>query len=305
MVPLKAGDRRLETSLPEVGGVTIDQLLLSSWATSALPFPPASEARRDLMNTTVGATSFTGSIENAKGSYWLVLGQSVDPGWELSLDGHKLGEPTLVNGFATGWKVDIPDNGPHTFSVRWAPQRPINLAVIVSAISLLVVAALAMRRPKHVAAEEIQANTVLRYVHPSVVVLLVLGTFGIAAGAIPGLVAGVTALLLEQYPQLQGALAWVPVGLVGFVALAKAVRQIVEQPQPGLGWVTADRWIDVVAWAAVALAVTVALANSDRRPLPRVLRFPDGDTTSPIVPEDVGLAPGTLVGTAPTSHPDD
>ncbi len=305
MVELNPGDHTLETSLPEAGGVSIDQLLLSSWSTSGLPLPPTSGEPRDLAEASVGTTSFTGSIENAKGSYWLVLGQSIDPGWELSLDGHKLGEPTLVNGFATGWKVDIPDNGPHTFSVRWAPQRPINLAVIVSAISLLVVAALALRRPKHIAAEEIQANTVLRYVHPSVVVLLVLGTFGIAAGAIPGLVAGVTALLLEQYPQLQRPLAWVPVGLVGFVALAKAVRQILEQPQPGLGWVTADRWIDVVAWAAVALAVTVALANSDRRPLPRVLRFPDGDTTSPVVPEDVGLAPGTLVGTATNPRPHD
>jgi len=99
---------------------------------------------------------------------------------------------------------------------------------------------------------------------------------------LPGLVAGVTALLIEQYPQLQRGLAWVPVGLVGFVAVAKAVRQILDQPPAGLGWVTADRWIDVVAWAAVALAVTVALANSDRRPLPRILRFPDGDTTSPV-----------------------
>jgi arabinofuranan 3-O-arabinosyltransferase len=305
MNALKPGEHTLETALPEVGGVTIDQLLLSSWTSAGLPIEPSSETAGDLTDTTVGATSFTGSIKDAKGSYWLVLGQSVDPGWELSLDGHKLGEPTLVNGFATGWKVDIPDDGAHTFSVRWAPQRPINLAVIVSAISLVVVAALALRRPKHIAAEEMQANTVLRYVHPSVVVLLVLGTFGIAAGAIPGLVAGVTALLIEQYPQLQRALAWVPVGLVGFVAVAKAVRQIFEQPAPGLSWVTADRWIDVVAWAAVALAVTVALANSDRRPVPRVLRFPDGDMTSPVVPEDVGLAPGALVGTSTRPHPDD
>ncbi len=303
MAQLNPGNHTLETSLPEVGGVSIDQLLLSSWSTSGLPLAPTGEEPRDFADASVGTTSFNGSIENAKGSYWLVLGQSIDPGWELSLDGHKLGEPTLVNGYATAWKVDIPDNGPHTFSVRWAPQRAINLAVIVSAISLLVVAALALRRPKHIAAEEIQANTVLRYVHPSVVVLLVLGTFGIAAGAIPGLVAGVTALLIEQYPQLQRGLAWVPVGLVGFVAVAKAVRQILDQPPAGLGWVTADRWIDVVAWAAVALAVTVALANSDRRPLPRILRFPDGDTTSPVVPEDVGLAPGTLVGTG--THPDD
>ena len=55
-----------------------------------------------------GRTSFDLSVTGAtKGQpFWLVLGQSNNSGWTASVDGHDLGKPQLVDGYANGWLID-------------------------------------------------------------------------------------------------------------------------------------------------------------------------------------------------------
>jgi hypothetical protein len=80
----------------------------------------------------------------------LVMGQSINAGWTATVNGHGLGVPVLVDGFANGWRVDPGKLGPAgaggslTVLLRWAPQRRVNVALIVSAAALVLCLALVL-----------------------------------------------------------------------------------------------------------------------------------------------------------------
>ncbi len=79
--------------------------------------------------------------------FWLVLGQSHNVGWTATADGESLGEPELVDGFANGWLV-TPTSESFDVDLRFAPQRRVDLAIVVSAIAALVCLVLLIRRPR-------------------------------------------------------------------------------------------------------------------------------------------------------------
>jgi arabinofuranan 3-O-arabinosyltransferase len=96
------------------------------------------------------ASSVTMRIATTPGAapFWLVFGQSLDTGWHASANGHSLGKPVLVNGYANGWLVTPPaGGGPITVSLTFAPQRIVNLALLLSALGILLAIALALIRP--------------------------------------------------------------------------------------------------------------------------------------------------------------
>jgi len=78
-----------------------------------------------------------------------VLGQSHSPGFTATTaDGVDLGEPTVVNGYANGWLVDPAEVGPDaTITVAWTPQRVVWVALVLSAVGVLVCLALLVRPP--------------------------------------------------------------------------------------------------------------------------------------------------------------
>ena len=96
-----------------------------------------------------GRTSFDLSVTGAtKGQpFWLVLGQSNNSGWTASVDGHDLGKPQLVDGYANGWLID-PGAGNVAVALRWTPQRNVWIALAVSLVGVLLCLFLAIRRPR-------------------------------------------------------------------------------------------------------------------------------------------------------------
>lgn len=238
-------------------GIVVDQLIFHADASTPLladdrPAPPID----DLTRTDTG---FRARVDNAQGVYWLVQAASADPGWAASIGASSVGAPILVNGFGSAWFVEVPDNRRQTISIHMAAQGKINVAVLLSAVIVLVVlvvAVLAARRP--VTEDEIRPPEPLRFLHTTIVALIALGVFSLGAGPIPGLVAGAAALVLDTRLGWRRWITWIP----GLVILVLAVVAAVDRNRPLGGWA------DVAVWSAVALASTAALVDSERRPPP-------------------------------------
>jgi Alpha-(1->3)-arabinofuranosyltransferase len=231
--------------------------------------------------TTRGPTYATITVPDASQPLWVVYGASIDEGWSGDLDGRELDPPRRANGYAFSWPIISDDADSHTVEVRWSPQRAINVTVMVSSAGLLLALVLVIRprrrrtKPAAPAAAPPTPDP-RRYVHPLVVVIVSLGVFGLTAGPIPGIAAGLTALVLEQRPHLFNRLAWLPTVLLAGAGIGRAVWQVVEDPPPGPGWPSGAPLVDEVVWIAIAMATAMALANTDRpavhAPLPPAVR---------------------------------
>ena len=69
--------------------------------------------------------------------FWLVLGQSLSPGWTASAAGiGDLGQPRLVDGYANGWLVTAP-NPSFDVTMTWTPQTRVWISLALSAVALL------------------------------------------------------------------------------------------------------------------------------------------------------------------------
>lgn len=86
-----------------------------------------------------GRTSSRLRVTGADRPFWLVLGQSFNEGWQAKADGKDLGAPTLVDGYANGWRVPAARDGrPIEITLEWTPQRTVWIALGLSAAAMLL-----------------------------------------------------------------------------------------------------------------------------------------------------------------------
>jgi arabinofuranan 3-O-arabinosyltransferase len=78
----------------------------------------------------------------------LRLGEAHDARWVLEVDGTDAGEPIVLDGWSTGWRID---GEAHRLVVRFGPQSAVEATFVASAASLVVVTALAVLPPGLVA----------------------------------------------------------------------------------------------------------------------------------------------------------
>jgi arabinofuranan 3-O-arabinosyltransferase len=83
--------------------------------------------------------TWTTTVTGAQQPYWVVLGQSLSPGFRATTSaGVDLGPPTLVNGFANGWLIDPAEVGAdQTITITWAPQRLVWFGLGASVLGVL------------------------------------------------------------------------------------------------------------------------------------------------------------------------
>ena len=70
--------------------------------------------------------------------FWLVLGQSDNRGWSLSVPGAEVGERQIVDGYANGWLVTPDRAGRLSMALTWTPQRLVWIALALSGLMVAV-----------------------------------------------------------------------------------------------------------------------------------------------------------------------
>ncbi len=221
-VAIPAGSTLLRTEPGSTSGFDLDQVVLASAAGgSAGPDtlvegpapvdpPPATSAGNP------SRLRWEYDVEGATEPYWVVLGQSYSPGFEAEANSAvDLGEPTLINGYANGWRVAPDEVGSDaTISVQWTPQRLVWIALVASAIGVLVCIAMVIRPLRRWGGDALRAAP--RSMSPALVDPL--GSEGAAmsagAAAAAALATGVVTWLLVGWP------VGVAVGLLSAAALA-------------------------------------------------------------------------------------
>lgn len=140
--PVRLGPGYQEVrSLP--GVFTVDLLRLSASPEQPVSTPMASA--EVISPGHLGAYSVTGTNLRLGAPSWLVLGESYDIGWRAACDGHSLGVPRVIDGFANGWLAPA---GCRKASFFFSPQSGVNRSYVISAIvCALLVLFLILGRP--------------------------------------------------------------------------------------------------------------------------------------------------------------
>ena len=140
-INLPKGLHQIETTDGRYTGFNIDRLVMFSavggvaaegWTRTASPV----DAQVTVTNSS--RSSLQAEIVNNNSPFWLVLGQSFNEGWVATVNGINLGSPQLVDGFANGWFVDLPESEVLDVSLKWAPQRNIWIALLISLLGVLI-----------------------------------------------------------------------------------------------------------------------------------------------------------------------
>ena len=155
-VEIPGGRTLLRTGRGTLTGIDVELVTLASApggtpGVDTLATPPGDgpEPPRTVTGRT-GRISWQARVSDARDPYWVVLGQSYGPGWTAETsDGRSLGPPTLINGFANGWRVDPAEYGADvTINMTWAPQKFIWLGLGASALGVFLCIALIVGRPR-------------------------------------------------------------------------------------------------------------------------------------------------------------
>ena len=127
----------------EPGPYAVDALALRSSAPAAPAVPAGAGASgwagHVVSSGTFGRGSHDGVRVSVSGPSWLVLGEGYNRGWRATCDGHALGAPVPIDGYANGWPI-----GPtcHSVTFTFAPNRLAAIGYVISGVGGLVCLAL-------------------------------------------------------------------------------------------------------------------------------------------------------------------
>jgi hypothetical protein len=283
-IHLDAGSHVLRAAKGIDTGLDLDRLVLQSSAggdapTGVLPLGDGRGSAPTVQVDRQGRTDVDLTITNATPgtAFWVVLGQSHNDGWTATVDGHDLGKPQLVDGYANGWLLS-PSAATVRVQLNWAPQRLVWICLVLSALSVALCLVLAVRRPRGDASdpvddplpEPIQWRTFVRSVgrdEPRV-----LTSLGVAAGAgiltavvigpVAGLVTAFVALVASRRRRARWWLALGSPGLLAISGLYVVGRQAVSQPTPAFEWPGEQGAVHQVAWMAVAFLIVLVVVDA-------------------------------------------
>jgi hypothetical protein len=296
-VSLEAGRHDVRSGAGSATGLDVDRLVWASRAgggsdrrlTPSGQVTVASRGHSPAVHVLrSGRANVSVEVAPAIRSSWLVLGQSQNAGWRASVDGRDLGESTLVDGYANGWRIP-PHARAVTVDLEWVPQRTVQRAIAVSIVSVMLCLGIVLvsgRRGRNGTAAAVAPMPGARDLWP---VLgrpdRAAGVTGWLASVVTGLVVGLFAALVVRptIGVLLGAIVvavlrlprwrrWFSLLVPVFVVLAGlyiAFRQARHHLPPIFEWPTLFVRARTLGWlAVVVLAADVAVELVTRRRSP-------------------------------------
>lgn len=264
-VTLPAGEHLVRSSPGSRTGLDVDRVVLTNPAAEEALAAPASE--RPEVTVSSGRDRRTITVGPCPDGCWVVQGEGWNPGWSATLDGESLGDPEQVSGGMNGWWL-APSSEARTVELRWKPQRWIWIGLGASALGVVAcVVLVAIDRRRGVAPAVDPAELVAPWMadgrrHH---VVWVAGAAVSALVVAPVWGAAVLAVALPLVLLRRSRLLAVA-GLVGLAACAAFVvlRQLVQDPPAGFGWVLNSAPVHRPALAAVIAIVAAALPGPRR-----------------------------------------
>ncbi len=147
------GLNQIESVQSPTIGVTVDLAGFGSQSGGG-PLPqansqfqlPASTPATHVVITSQSRTALKGTFVGTGATGTLVLGQSLSPGWHLSINGKAVPyAPRLIDGFANGWDLPAFTLGKkYSVQLTWTPQSVVNWALYASMLGFVLVLGLAI-----------------------------------------------------------------------------------------------------------------------------------------------------------------
>jgi arabinofuranan 3-O-arabinosyltransferase len=235
-----------------------------------------------------GRASMKLSVAPSSSAYWLVLGQSFNKGWTAKVNGHDLGAPKLVDGYANGWRVPASQaRTASTVTLTWTPQQTVWKLILVSiaatlvCVGLVVVALIRRRRRPAMVGAGADVGAALPAAAPTLTTMtdaLAPSTVGtVVAVASSGLIAALlirpwVGLLVAAFvfgatrsPRVRLALRFAPAVIVVGVGLAITISQALQHYPPRFDWPTNFGAASIPIWTAIALLVGDAIIEATWR----------------------------------------
>ena len=355
-VALGAGTHELEATWGKITGFDLDRLVLDSApgggalpptggglaqpapgtiATSKAPALPAPS----VSVVSSSATSAKLDVKGAKGPFWLVLGESLNAGWEATGPGGlSLGSPQLIDGYANGWYVSPGRLQSFVVNLEFAPQRSITPAIIISGAALLLcilvglvplgpLRRLRRRRRAHSALGDVELvrpnSAALGHLSGAPVLGWPAGDRGRSPGlftcVLVALACGVVSLAVLAPPEAPflaggvalaalGGLRWSPArSLLALAAIAcllatgalAVVLQVENRFPPGSAWPHNFALAGVLAFVGVVALAGDSVVELARRKGPMTLRDETGESVLP----SSGNAPVPPAGPSEATEP--
>jgi hypothetical protein len=258
---------------------------------TAVPAPHVSSAPRVTV-TGQSATVLDVRVSGITSStpFWLVLGESINQGWEASSPtGHSLGSPELIDSFANGWLLRpdttgfTPRNGVLLLTLRWTPQHNMTVALMVSGFALLVCLALALwprfrrrRRVLHTASSSgdpaLKIPLFATPLHPSgnrlgtggrILTALLVGMVGTALTTpVIGLSLAVGTYVASQLPWGRVLLVTTSISGVAAAGAWTVLTQAMDHVPAGGAWAEAFTTSGRLAWVGVVFLAADAVLDT-------------------------------------------
>jgi arabinofuranan 3-O-arabinosyltransferase len=320
-IALAAGQHLVRSADGRSTGLDVDGLTLASAAGGqALALgaggsvtPSATTAPPKVKVVDDGQTKMHLKVTDADAPFWLVLGQSQNAGWRATVDGKDLGESTLVDGYANGWRV-TPHGGGTTIDVtlEWTPQRVVWGALAVSGIALLVCLALAFglrrRKSRGAAKAPVPSDepTLASFRSPDGEragsrhlgrVALIAGTAAVAVSGLVvarwwvGLIAAVAFAVAAARPRLRWILGVGALAAVAAVAAFILVQQLRIGYDQLLEWPSYFNRVHMIGWLAAVLLGADALLEILQRRSGSPNRGNQADEIAPAGKPDAAVMP--------------